>query len=94
MVPSNNSETRRPVCPNSRYRMIHSIARDRGSKETRSGPLYTTTAGAVFTDRYEAAASLPPATGAERRGFHLLVFESFLLPGKAEDRLVIYLSQH
>ncbi len=39
------------------------------------------TAGAAFTDRYDAAASLPPTTGTERWGPHLLVFET-LVPAR------------
>lgn len=52
------------------------------------------TAGAAFTDRYDSAASLPPVTGTERWGPHLLVFETLYLPGDAEYRLVVYFSQH
>lgn len=52
------------------------------------------TAGAAFTDRYDTASSLPPATGTERWGPHLLVFESLYLSGEGEHRLMIYFSQH
>jgi transcriptional regulator with XRE-family HTH domain len=52
------------------------------------------TAGAAFTDRYDTASSLPPATGTERWGPHLLVFETLYLPGEGEHRLMIYFSQH
>jgi transcriptional regulator with XRE-family HTH domain len=52
------------------------------------------TAGAAFTDRYDTAASLPPATGTERWGSHLLVFETLYLSGEGDHRLVVYFSQH
>jgi transcriptional regulator with XRE-family HTH domain len=52
------------------------------------------TAGAAFTDRYNAAASLPPTTGTERWGPHLLEFETLYMPGEAEYRMVIYFSQN
>lgn len=52
------------------------------------------TAGAAFSDRYDAAASLPPATGIERWGDHLVVFETLFLSGEDEYRLMIYFSQH
>ncbi|WP_330275826.1 helix-turn-helix transcriptional regulator [Lentzea sp. NBC_00516] len=52
------------------------------------------TAGAAFTDRYDTASSLPAATGTERWGRHLLVFESLYLSGEGEHRLMIYFSQH
>ncbi|GLY50000.1 helix-turn-helix domain-containing protein [Lentzea sp. NBRC 102530] len=52
------------------------------------------TSGAPFTSRYDTAAALPPATGTERWGPHLLVFESLHVTGEAEHRLVIYFSQH
>jgi transcriptional regulator with XRE-family HTH domain len=52
------------------------------------------TAGAAFTDRYDAAASLPPATGVERWADRVLAFEALHLPGEAEHRLMVYFSQH
>lgn len=52
------------------------------------------TAGASFSDRYDAASSLPPAVGTERWGSHLLVFETLYLAGEGEHRLMIYFSQH
>ncbi|GHH41929.1 helix-turn-helix domain-containing protein [Lentzea cavernae] len=52
------------------------------------------TAGAAFTDRYGSAASLPPATGTERWGSHLLAFETLYLSGDGEHRLMVYFSQH
>ncbi|SER07098.1 Helix-turn-helix domain-containing protein [Lentzea xinjiangensis] len=52
------------------------------------------TAGATFTDRYDAAAALPPATGTERWGPALLVFETLHLPGEGEHRVMVYFSQH
>ncbi len=52
------------------------------------------TAGAAFTERYDAAASLPPTTGTERWGDHLLAFETLYLPGDDEHRLMIFFSQH
>ncbi|MEV6235787.1 helix-turn-helix transcriptional regulator [Lentzea sp. NPDC051838] len=52
------------------------------------------TAGAPFTTRYEAASSLPPTTGTERWGPRLLAFETLLLPGDTEYRLIAYFSQH
>ncbi|NKE62132.1 helix-turn-helix transcriptional regulator [Lentzea sp. PSKA42] len=52
------------------------------------------TAGAAFTDRYDAAASLPPTTGTERWGRHVVAFETLYLPGEGEHRLVIFFSQH
>ncbi|MEU3645153.1 helix-turn-helix domain-containing protein [Lentzea sp. NPDC034063] len=52
------------------------------------------TSGAAFTDRYDAASSLPPTTGTERWGPHLLVFETLYLAGEGEHRLMIYFSQH
>ncbi|WP_439658174.1 MmyB family transcriptional regulator [Lentzea sp. HUAS TT2] len=52
------------------------------------------TAGAAFSDRYQAAASLPPATGTERWGPHLLVFEMLYLSGEGDHRLMTYFSQH
>ncbi|GAB2836664.1 helix-turn-helix domain-containing protein [Lentzea nigeriaca] len=52
------------------------------------------TAGAAFTDRYDAAASLPPATGVECWGGRVLAFETLPVSGEAEYRLVIYFSQH
>ncbi|WP_434444446.1 helix-turn-helix domain-containing protein [Lentzea sp. E54] len=52
------------------------------------------TAGAAFTDRYDAAATLPPTTGIERWGAHVLVFETLHLPGEGEHRIMVLLSQH
>ncbi len=52
------------------------------------------TAGAAFTDRYDAAASLPPTTGTERWGPHVVAFETLYLPGEGEYRLMIFFSQH
>lgn len=51
------------------------------------------TAGAAFSDRYDAAASLPPATGVERWGDQVLAFETLYLPGEGEHRLMVYLGQ-
>lgn len=52
------------------------------------------TAGAAFTDRYNSSAALPPTTGTERWGPHLLVFDTLHLPGEGEYRLMVYFSQH
>jgi transcriptional regulator with XRE-family HTH domain len=52
------------------------------------------TAGTTFTDRYEAAASLPPPTGTERWGPHVLAFETLYLSGEDEQRVMVYFSQH
>lgn len=52
------------------------------------------TAGAAFTGRYDTAASLPPATGTERWGPHLVAFETLYLAGEGDQRLMIYFSQH
>ncbi|MFS8102737.1 helix-turn-helix transcriptional regulator [Lentzea alba] len=52
------------------------------------------TAGAAFTDRYDTAAALPPTTGTERWGDLVVAFETLLLPGEDEHRLVTYFSQH
>ncbi|MFC3898543.1 helix-turn-helix domain-containing protein [Lentzea rhizosphaerae] len=48
------------------------------------------TAGAAFTERYNAVASLPPTSGTERWGSHLLAFETFYLPGEGEYRMRIH----
>lgn len=50
------------------------------------------TAGATFTDRYDTAASLPPAIGTERWGSRLVAFETLYLAGEGEHRLMIYFS--
>jgi len=52
------------------------------------------TAGAAFTDRYDTAASLPPATGTERWGSHLVAFEMLYVPGDGEHRMRIHFIQH
>ncbi|MDT7788775.1 MAG: hypothetical protein QOF58_7194 [Pseudonocardiales bacterium] len=52
------------------------------------------TAGPTFTTRYDAASALPPTTGTERWGPHVLEFETLYLPGEAELRVRIYFSQH
>lgn len=52
------------------------------------------TAGAAFADRYHSSASLPPTTGTERWGPHLLVFDTMYLSGDGEHRLMVYFSQH
>ena len=52
------------------------------------------TVGTAFTDRYDAVASLPPATGTERWGSHLLAYETLYLAGEGEHRLMVFLSQH
>lgn len=52
------------------------------------------TAGAAFTDRYNAAASLPPPSGIERWGPHLVAFETFYLAGEGEYRMRIHFIQH
>jgi transcriptional regulator with XRE-family HTH domain len=50
------------------------------------------TAGAEFSDRYAAAAALPPPTGVEQwAGGLRLAYESLVLPGPEEYRLVVYL---
>ncbi len=40
------------------------------------------TAGAAFSDRFDAASALPPAIGAERLGPHFLAFETLFLSGE------------
>lgn len=52
------------------------------------------TAGAAFTDRYDAMAALPPTTGVERWGDHVLAFETLFLPGEDEHRVMVFFSQH
>lgn len=52
------------------------------------------TAGAAFTDRYDTAAALPPTSGTEHWGPHLLEFETLHLPGEAEHRVMVYFSPH
>ncbi|MFI6095162.1 helix-turn-helix transcriptional regulator [Lentzea sp. NPDC051213] len=52
------------------------------------------TAGATFTDRYNAAAALPPAHGTELWGPFLVAFETLFLPGEDEHRVMIYFIQH
>lgn len=52
------------------------------------------TAGAAFTDRYDAAASLPPTTGTERWVSHLVAFETLYLSGEGELRLMVVFSSH
>ena len=52
------------------------------------------TAGTAFTDRYDTTASLPPTTGVERWGSHVLAFETLFLPGEDEYRVMVYFSQH
>ena len=52
------------------------------------------TAGAAFSDRYHSSAALPPTTGTERWGPHLLVFDTLYVPGEGEHRLMVYFSPH
>lgn len=52
------------------------------------------TAGPAFTTRYDAASALPPTSGTERWGPHVLEFETLYVPGEQELRVTIYFSQH
>ncbi|MFD5823898.1 helix-turn-helix domain-containing protein [Lentzea sp. NPDC060358] len=52
------------------------------------------TAGTEFTNRYDAAASLPPATGTERWGANVFAFETLYLSGEGEHRVMAFFSQH